>query len=129
MIKQIKESNNSTILVAEAENNELIGYLFAIGGGVKRNKHSAYIVVGISKAYRGKGLGTKIFKELEQWAILHNIYRLELTVVTRNKNGLSLYQKSGFEIEGTKRKSLYIDDEFVDEYYMSKLLSPVLSKK
>ena len=125
IIKRMKDSNNSTILVAETENNELTGYLFAIGGDAKRNRHSAYIVVGISEAYRGKGVGTKIFKKLEQWATHHNIRRLELTVVTRNEAGLSLYKKMGFEIEGTKKQSLFIGDEFVDEYYMSKLISPV----
>jgi len=45
-----------------------------------------------------------------------------LTVVTQNKAGLSLYKKMGFEIEGTKRDSLFIDGKYVDEYYMSKLL-------
>ncbi|WP_262173017.1 GNAT family N-acetyltransferase [Saccharococcus sp. Marseille-Q5394] len=126
MIESMKDSNNSTILVAENKNNELVGYLFAIGGNAKRSKHSAYIVIGISENYRGQGVGTKLFKELEQWAAQHDIHRLELTVVTRNQVGLSLYKKMGFEVEGTKRHSLLINDEFVDEYYMSKLISPVL---
>ena len=122
MIKRIEQKENSTILVAEKENNELVGFLMAVGGNAKRNKHSAYIVIGILKDYRGKGIGTKLFEGLEQWAFNHNIHRLELTVVTRNKAGLSLYKKVGFEIEGTKRHSLFIDGEFVDEYDMSKLL-------
>lgn len=126
MIKSMKDSNNSTIFVAESENNEMVGYLFAIGGNAKRKKHSAYIVVGISENYRGQGVGTRLFKELDKWATQHDIHRLELTVVTRNQAGLSLYKKMGFDVEGTKRHSLFINDEFVDEYYMSKLISPVL---
>lgn len=126
MIESMKDSNNSTIFVAENKNNEVVGYLFAIGGNAKRNKHSAYIVIGISENYRGQGIGTKLFNELEQWATQHGIHRLELTVVTRNQAGLSLYKKMGFEVEGTKRHSLFINDAFVDEYYMSKLISHVL---
>ncbi|UJL46145.1 GNAT family N-acetyltransferase [Virgibacillus sp. NKC19-16] len=122
MIERIGESENSTIFVAENDNNELVGYLLVIGGNAKRNKHAAYIVIGISKDYRGQGIGKRLFKDLEQWASNHNIHRLELTVVTRNEAGVSLYKKIGFEIEGTKRHSLFIDGEFVDEYYMSKLL-------
>lgn len=125
MIKSMKDSNNSTIFVAESENNEIVGYLFAIGGNAKRNRHSAYIVVGISENFRGQGVGTKLFIELEKWATQHDIHRLELTVVIRNQAGLSLYKKMGFEVEGTKRHSLFINDEFVDEYYMSKLINPV----
>ena len=121
MIERICSEDNSTILVAE-EKGQLIGFLMAIGGNARRNKHSVYIVVGILKDSRGKGVGTNLFEELEKWALAHQIHRLELTVVTRNVAGLALYQKMGFEIEGTKRHSLFIDGEFVDEYYMSKLL-------
>ena len=128
MIKRMKDSRNSTILVAETEDKKLVGYLLAIGGEAKRNQHGAYVVVGVAEAYRGKGVGTKLFAELEEWASRHTIYRLELTVVTRNEPGLSLYKKMGFEIEGTKKYSLLINDDFVDEYYMSKLISPVHSE-
>jgi len=121
MIESIEGNENSTIFVAEND-NVLVGYLMAIGGNARRRKHSAYIVIGIVKDYRGQGVGRKLFKELEQWASKHNIQRLELTVVTRNEAGLALYKKIGFEIEGTKKHSLFIDGEFVDEFYMSKLL-------
>ncbi|WP_174615474.1 GNAT family N-acetyltransferase [Virgibacillus ihumii] len=122
MIEGIEQKDNSTILVAEKDNKDLVGFLMSVGGNAKRNKHSSYIVMGILKEYRGKGIGTKLFEELERWALNHNIHRLELTVVTRNEAALSLYKKMGFEIEGTKRHSLCIDGEFVDEYDMSKLL-------
>ena len=120
-IEAMRKEGNSTIFVAE-ENDELVGYLIAIGGNAKRNKHAAYLVVGILSEYRGLGLGTKLFKNLQNWAKENSIHRLELSVVTRNEAGLRLYKKMGFDIEGTKRHSLYIDGEFVDEYYMSKLL-------
>jgi RimJ/RimL family protein N-acetyltransferase len=121
MIEGLLKSDNSTILVAE-DHGKLIGYLFARGGQAKRNKHAVYIVIGISKAFTGKGIGTKMFSALEKWATDHEIHRLELTVMTENKAGLGLYKKMGFEIEGTKRDSLWINGAFVNEYYMSKLL-------
>ncbi|MDQ0232631.1 GNAT family N-acetyltransferase [Metabacillus malikii] len=121
MIEIMKKSENSTILIAEDE-NKLVGYLLINGGKSRRNKHSGYIVIGIHKKFRGKGIGTLLFEELNQWAFKHNLHRLELTVVTRNKAALALYQKIGFEIEGTKRDSLFINGEYLDEYYMSKIL-------
>lgn len=120
-IAAMKDAGNSTIFVVE-ENKELIGYLIALGGNARRNKHSVYVVIGILSQYRGMGIGTKLFKHLEDWAADHHIHRLELSVITSNKAGVQLYKKLGFEIEGTKRHSLYINGEFVDEYYMSKLL-------
>lgn len=121
MIETFEKSDNSTIFVAE-DGNQLAGYMFAIGGTARRAKHSVYIVIGILKKYRGQGIGTRLFEKLEAWAIEHKIHRLELTVVTRNEAGLALYKKMGFEIEGTKRHSLLINGEFVNEYYMAKLL-------
>ncbi len=121
-LEQMEKESNSTILVAEQEDGKLVGYLVVIGGNALRTKHSSYLVIGILTPYRGLGIGTKLFKHLEEWATEHNIHRLELSVVTRNEPGLRLYKKMGFDIEGTKRHSLYIDGEFVDEFYMSKLL-------
>ncbi|GGC77090.1 GCN5 family N-acetyltransferase [Thalassobacillus devorans] len=121
MIKSVQEKENSTILIAE-NCGALVGYLLAFGGSAKRNNHSAYIVIGISKDYRGQGIGTKLFRKLEEWAANHNIHRLELTTVTKNEAGLSLYKKMGFEIEGTKRHSLFINGKWIDEYFMAKLL-------
>lgn len=121
MIKGMKSKENSCLLVAE-ENKQLVGYMLVVGGNATRNKHSAYLVIGILKDFRGKGIGTRMFNALEQWSALHHIKRLELTVATKNNAALSLYKKAGFEVEGTKRNSLFVNNEFVDEYYMSKLL-------
>jgi RimJ/RimL family protein N-acetyltransferase len=121
-LENIQKLSNSTIFVAENEEGKLIGYLIAIGGSVRRTKHSAYLVIGILENYRGRGIGTSLFQKLEEWATKSNISRLELTVVTQNEPGIALYKKSGFEIEGLKRKSLLVDDNFYDEYLMSKLL-------
>lgn len=120
-LEQIKQQNNSTIFVAENE-GELIGYLIVLGGTVNRTKHSAYLVIGILQEYRGKGIGTKLFENVITWAPKHNISRLELTVVTENEAGITLYKKNGFDIEGTKRNSLVIDGKTFNEYYMSKIL-------
>lgn len=104
------------------DGSEIIGYITAQIGNVKREKHSAYIVVGIREKYRNQGIGTEFFKKLNEWAEEKKLVRLELTVLCTNKIALNLYKKNGFEIEGIKRKSMYVDGEYIDEYYMSKLI-------
>jgi RimJ/RimL family protein N-acetyltransferase len=121
MIERIQKQESAVILGAEND-GRLIGYMMAIGGSARRTRHSAYLVIGILKDFRGQGVGTSLFQTVEKWADKHRISRLELTAVTQNTAGIALYQKSGFEIEGTKRNSLIINGEFHDEYYMSKLL-------
>jgi RimJ/RimL family protein N-acetyltransferase len=121
MIERIQKQESAVILGAEND-GRLIGYMMAIGGSARRTRHSAYLVIAILKDFRGQGVGTSLFQTVEKWADKHRISRLELTAVTQNTAGIALYQKSGFEIEGTKRNSLIINGEFHDEYYMSKLL-------
>lgn len=65
-LEQLEKESNSTILVAEQENGKLVGYLVVIGGNARRTKHSAYLVIGILTQFRGIGIGTKLFKQLEK---------------------------------------------------------------
>ncbi len=120
-IEHLLKHENQTIFVAEC-GEQLVGYLAAIGGEFKRNRQSVHIVIGILQAFTGQRIGTKLFQTLEEWAHHQHIHRLELTVMAHNKAGIALYKKQGFEIEGTKRHSLLVNGQFVDEYYMAKLL-------
>lgn len=108
------------LLVAEAD-DRLVGYISAQRGRMNRIAHSAYIVVGILKDYRGRGIGTEFFRRLDAWAERENVTRLELTVICENSVAQRLYVRNGFEIEGVKRKSVCVDGKYLDEYYMAKL--------
>ena len=110
----------STILVAETD-GLLVGYLIVVAGTANRNKHSAYIVIGISEKFRGQGVGRTLFASLDKWAIENKLHRLELTVMTTNTAAIGLYEKSGFIKEGLKTNSLFVNGQYVDEYYMAKL--------
>ncbi|MBT2680991.1 GNAT family N-acetyltransferase [Bacillus sp. ISL-35] len=121
MIHVLKSEPNSNIFLAETA-GQLTGYLIAKGGSAPRTKHSAYLVIGIKDLYRGKGVGTSLFTELLDWASGIGLRRLELTVVTENQGAVSLYTKMGFQIEGTKKDSMFKDGQFYDEYYMSRIL-------
>ena len=120
-INNLLRQENQTILVAE-QDNHLIGYLEATGGTFKRSRHSAYLVIGILQDFAGQGIGMQLFQRLEEWAQQKHIHRLELTVMTHNTAGIALYKKQGFATEGSRRHSLLINGQYVDEFSMSKLL-------
>jgi RimJ/RimL family protein N-acetyltransferase len=121
-IKQILQRDNQTIFVAEAD-DRLIGYLATFGGDFRRNRHCAHIIVGLLQDFTGQGIGKRLFAEMENWARQNGLHRLELTVMCHNERGVNLYQKMGFEIEGVKKDSLFVNNSYVDEYYMAKMLS------
>ena len=91
-------------------------------GELSRNKHKLSLVIGVLQAEAGKGIGTRLFAAMEEWARKQVIVRLDLTVMTHNHIAVSFYKKSGFVIEGIKRQSLCVDGNYVDEYIMAKIL-------
>ena len=113
--------NGDNLLLIATEDDNIIGFLSAQRGIIRKIKHTAYIVVGIREKFRGKGIGKKFFCELDLWAKENNISRLELTVMCPNSMAKQLYEKNGFEVEGTKRNSIFMNGKYIDEYYMSKI--------
>lgn len=114
--------NGNDFLQVASEDDKIVGYIRAERGKFRRNFHTAYIVVGILRDYSGKGIGTTFFKNLDKWASQHGVHRLELTVECHNHAARHLYEKNGFKIEGTRAKSMFVEGNFVDEYYMAKIL-------
>jgi len=121
IFRRTQDSSESIYLIA-VEGDAIVGFIAGIGSSLRRISHRLMVVVGILEEYQGQGIGTKLFAELEQWAIEQGKQRLELTVMTHNEQGLSLYRKQGFEIEGTKKHSLVVDGKSIDEFYMSKII-------
>lgn len=116
-----KINNKNDLLLGVIDEEEVVGFLSAERGVFNRIKHSAYIVIGLRKCYCNKGIGTELFKKLDDWALENEIIRLELTVECKNKLAIKLYEKSGFKIEGIKKNSMCVNEEYVDEYLMSKI--------
>jgi L-phenylalanine/L-methionine N-acetyltransferase len=89
-----------------------------------RRRHVAQIGMAVRDDWQGKGVGSALMQAAidlaENWL---QITRLELEVYTDNQAGIHLYQKFGFEIEGTLRQYAFRDGEYVDAYSMAKLLT------
>lgn len=120
-LRRAAARSNSVVLVADAS-GELVGYVEAIGGGVRRNRHTAHVVIGVRQAVAGQGIGGRLLQELERWGRTNGVRRLELTVMTHNERAIGLYTKMGYRVEGTREAALLVDNELVDELWMAKLL-------
>jgi RimJ/RimL family protein N-acetyltransferase len=116
------------ILVAEAQDRDaakspiLVGFISAERGWCRRNAHTAQIVLGVLEAYTGRGIGTALIAALVPWAATHGVRRLVLTVRADNTRARRLYTRVGYVEEGTLRDALRVDDRYVDEIAMAKLL-------
>ena len=74
-IERILSEKSSVFFVAESE-EKLVGFIAAIGSDLKRNRHSAYLVLGILEEYQGQGIASKLFNQVFEWAKEVEITRL-----------------------------------------------------
>jgi RimJ/RimL family protein N-acetyltransferase len=102
---------------------QVVGEAIVMGGEFQRNRLSGTVGIGILEAHSGRGLGRRLMTEVEAYAGAHGLHRLELTVMESNTRARSLYEAMGYLVEGVKRDSLFVDDRFVDEIMMAKLLA------
>jgi RimJ/RimL family protein N-acetyltransferase len=82
-------------------------------------------VIGLREAWRGRGIGTDLFEEVETWARRRQAWRLELRVSSLNGRGQALYHKRGFAIEGRIRAGVFRRGAWTDDFWMGKLLEPL----
>ncbi|MGE7843426.1 N-acetyltransferase family protein [Lysinibacillus sp. NPDC093712] len=115
-------SNEKSGIFVACVDETIVGYLIVQNEKPQRIAHRANIVIGVHSKSRGQGVGNALFTHVMAWAQQVGLHRLDLTVIASNEVAVHLYKKMGFEIEGIKRHSLCIDDQYVDEYYMSLLL-------
>ncbi len=94
-----------------------------------RRRHVGRIGIAVHDAYQGRGIGTALLE-----AALHlafkwlNLARLELDVYADNAPAVHLYEKLGFEVEGTARAFAYRDGQFVDAYRMARVRADLTAR-
>lgn len=76
------------------------------------------ILIG-DKNYWGKGVGKEACSLVIQYAFHKiNFRKVLLTVYNNNPAAIKLYQKLGFVMEGTLRKHIFVEGEYIDKHFM-----------
>jgi putative acetyltransferase len=77
----------------------------------------------VSDDLQGRGVGTALMRAAldlaDNWL---NLSRVELTVYTDNEAGVALYEKFGFEVEGTHHRYAFRGGEYTDAHSMARVL-------
>ena len=89
-----------------------------------RRKHVGVIGISVHGDWQGKGVGGELMRAIvdlaDNWL---NLTRLELEVYADNEAAIHLYERFGFEVEGTLRRHAFRDGEYVDSKVMGRLLN------
>ncbi len=91
-------------------------------GASVRRRHAMLLGITVTSAWQGQGVGqllmTALCEHADRWL---GLLRLELTVFIDNHRAIALYQRVGFEIEGTHRAYGLRDGVLVDVHSMARL--------
>lgn len=100
---------------------EVVGHLGLETFTRPRRRHVGEIGMAVRDDWQGKGVGTALMEAaLDLAGNWLNLTRLELSVYTDNAAGIALYEKFGFEIEGTHLRYAFRNGEYVDTYSMAR---------
>jgi RimJ/RimL family protein N-acetyltransferase len=72
------------------------------------------------KSFWGRGVGADACNALADFAFeTLKLRKIWLTAFCNNPAAVALYQKVGFEIEGTLKQHVFVDGVYIDEYFMA----------
>ena len=98
-----------------------IGTAGLVDGSPEHRRATAFLVVG-DAAYRGRGYGTDTMRTLCRFGFgAMNLAKIELEVLAGNDRAVALYERLGFVREVHRRRALWVDGEWRDEYLMGLL--------
>lgn len=87
-----------------------------------RRRHAGEIGISVHEEWQGKGVGGALMRAIldlaDNWL---NLTRLELEVYADNEAAVHLYERFGFELEGTLRQHAFRDGQYVDSKVMARL--------
>lgn len=121
--KRLAEPPEGLFLLVACVDGEVVGNLgLETSPNRPRMRHVGSIGMAVRDDWQGKGVGTALMETAldlaDNWL---NLMRIELTVYVDNSAAVALYERFGFEIEGTYRRYAFRDGGFVDAYSMARI--------
>jgi L-phenylalanine/L-methionine N-acetyltransferase len=119
--KNLSEPHSVHNLVA-VHGEQIVGTAGIYPNTRMRNRHVGHLGIAVAQDWQGRGVGTDLLRTVldhaDRWQAL---LRVELQVYTDNAVAIALYQKFGFEIEGTLRRNALRNGAYVDSLLMARL--------
>jgi L-phenylalanine/L-methionine N-acetyltransferase len=121
--KRLSEPPEGLYSLVACVEGEVIGNLALVTSPTRwRMRHVGSIGMAVRDDWQGKGVGTALMEAAldlaDNWL---NLTRIELSVYVDNAPAIALYEKFGFEAEGTHRRFAFRKGEYVDAYSMARL--------
>ena len=112
--------NAARFSVVELSDGQLAGA--SLLWGIDTHNRLAHLGISIRPSFRGRGLGTDVVRVLCDYGFrIRGLHRLQIETLADNEAMIKAATSNGFTLEGTIRKSAWVDGEFVDEVVLGRL--------
>jgi RimJ/RimL family protein N-acetyltransferase len=112
---------NVPLTVVDRETHTPIGAAGLVHGQPEHRRAMAFLAIG-DAAYRGRGYGTDTLRTLCRFGFdTMNLAKVELEVLVDNAAAVRTYERLGFVREVHRRRALWVDGAWRDEYLMGLL--------
>lgn len=122
--RRLSENVDSVYNLVAIVDERVVGMAHVATSHRPRRRHAGAIGISVQADWQGKGLGTELMRAIvdlvDNWL---NLTRLELEVYADNEAAIHLYERFGFEVEGTLRQHAFRDGRYVDSKMMGRLRS------
>jgi ribosomal protein S18 acetylase RimI-like enzyme len=103
-------------------NDQVVGWADISSTENPRLSHRGFLGMGLLPKFRGQGIGSELLNAVIEHARKVPFEKIELSVYTSNLPAIKLYQKYGFETEGTIKHYRKLDGKYFDCLSMAKFL-------
>ena len=122
--RRLTENAEHVYTLVGLVDDRVVGMVSVVTLDRPRRKHVGVIAISVHVDWQGKGVGGALMRAIldlaDNWL---NLTRLELEVYADNEAAIHLYERFGFEVEGTLRRHAFRDGEYVDSKVMGRLLN------
>jgi L-phenylalanine/L-methionine N-acetyltransferase len=127
--ERLAEQREGEFSLVACAGSEVVGHLSVYLYPEPRRRHSGHFGMAVRDDWQGKGVGTKLLEAAldlaDNWL---GLTRLDLRVFVDNEAAIVLYQKFGFEVEGTHKWFALRGGEYADAHVMARLKRPPTSE-
>jgi len=121
--EELSRQRDDNVSIVACVRDEVVGHLALSVYTNPRTRHSGHFGIAVRDDWQGKGVGTRLMEACldlaDNWM---GLTRLDLRVYVDNAPAIALYEKFGFEVEGTHRRFAFRGGEYVDAHVMARLV-------
>lgn len=114
--KWLDRISGNEFLVAKLD-GRVVGFttIHRIEGEIGEMSHVGEISIAVHPDFQPRGIGTELLKSAVNLAKTRRFERLEAEILVGNKASIALFTKSGFKLEGIRKKRVRKEGTYYDE--------------